>query len=141
MYNETMEKTERLAYQRDEHRVHLIVYHLIWCPRRRKPILIGSIKARCQQLIEMKCQEKGWTILTLAIQPDHIHLFLRVWPSDSAAAVIKEVKGITSFHLRKEFPAILLKLPSTWTRSSFSSTAGAVRAEIIQHSIDAQKGI
>jgi putative transposase len=136
-----MEKTERLAYQRDEHRVHLIVYHLIWCPRRRKPILTGALKTRCQQLIEMKCQEKGWTILTLAIQPDHMHLFLRVWPSDSAAAVVKEVKGIPSFHLRKEFSAILSKLPSTWTRSSFSSTAGAVSAETIQHSIDAQKGI
>ena len=25
-----------MEYQRDEHRVHLIVYHLVWCPTRRK---------------------------------------------------------------------------------------------------------
>ncbi|BCL84737.1 IS200/IS605 family transposase ISH22 [Ktedonobacteria bacterium brp13] len=136
-----MEKTSTFQYQRDEHRVHLIVYHLIWCPRRRKAILTGAIKERCQQLIEEKCQEKGWNILTLAIQPDHIHLFVRVWPSDSAAEVVKELKGITSFFLRKEFTSILKKLPSTWTRSYFASTAGTVSAETIQRSIDAQKGV
>ncbi len=27
-----------LDYQRDEHHVHLIVYHLIWCPKRRKKV-------------------------------------------------------------------------------------------------------
>lgn len=136
-----MEKTSTFPYQRDEHRVHLIVYHLIWCPRRRKAILTGAIKERCQQLIEEKCQEKGWNILTLAIQPNHIHLFVRVWPSDSAAEVVKELKGVTSFFLRKEFTSILKKLPSTWTRSYFASTAEAVSTETIQCYIDAQKGV
>ena len=133
-----MEKT--LAYQRDEHRVHLIVYHLIWCPRRRKAILTGSVKDRCQELIMQKCQEKGWQVLELAIHPDHIHLFVRCLPGHSAAEVVKECKGITSFHLRKEFRNITSKLPSLWTRSYFASTAGAVSAQTIRAYIDAQKG-
>jgi putative transposase len=128
-----------MEYQRDEHRVHLIVYHLIWCPKRRKAVLNGNVAVRCQELIEAKCAERGWTILALAIQPDHIHLFVRVWPSDSAAEVVKECKGITSFHLRKEFSA-LLKLPSMWTRSYFASTAGNVSQDTIQRYIDAQTG-
>jgi putative transposase len=124
-------------YRRDEQRVHLIIYHLIWCPRRRKPVLVGPVAARCRELITGKCAEHGWDILALAIQPDHIHLFVRVWPSDSAAEVVKECKGITSFHLRKEFPH-LLKLPSTWTRSYFASTAGTVSQETIQRYTEAQ---
>lgn len=128
-----------MEYQRDEHRVHLIVYHLIWCPKRRKAVLAGHVAARCQELIETKCAERGWAIVALAIQPDHVHLFVRVWPSDSAAEVVKECKGITSFHLRKEFP-VLLKLPSMWTRSYFASTAGNVSQETIQRYIDAQTG-
>src|SRR5437660_247114 len=102
---------QALEYQREEHHVHLIVYHLIWYPRRRHPVLTAMIKERCEQLIQEKCQEKGWQILTLAIQPDHLHLFVRCFPSTSASEVVKECKGITSFVLRKEFPA-LLKLPS-----------------------------
>jgi|SRR5579862_10008461 len=124
-------------YQRDEHRVHLIIYHLIWCPRRRKSVLVGSVAARCQELITDKCSEKGWEVLALAIQPDHLHLFVRVWPSDSAAEVVKECKRITSFYLRREFPS-LLKLPSLWTRSYFASTAGNVSQQTIQRYIDAQ---
>ncbi|HEX6122440.1 MAG TPA: IS200/IS605 family transposase [Ktedonobacterales bacterium] len=127
------------AYRRDEQRVHLIIYHLIWCPRRRKPVLVGPVATRCRELIEGKCEEHGWEILALAIQPEHIHLFARVWPSDSAAEVVKECKGITSFHLRKEVPH-LLKLPSLWTRSYFASTAGNVSQQTIQRYIDAQTG-
>ena len=126
-----------MDYQRDEHRVHLIVYHLIRCPKRRKAILIGSLKDRLIQLIAEKYAEKGWDILELAVQPDHLHLFVRVWPSDSAAQVVKEVKGFTAFHLRKEFVPALSKLPSLWTRSYFASTAGNVSAETIQKYIEA----
>ncbi len=134
-------KKSHIEYTRDEHRVHLVVYHLIWCPKRRKPILTGKIKDRCQELLEATCQQKGWTILTLAIQPDHIHIVVRVWPHDSAADVVKELKGYTSFSLKREFQAILSKLPALWTRSYFASTAGAVSAQTIQMYIDAQKGL
>jgi putative transposase len=97
------------------------------------------VAARCRELLEGTCTEKGWNILALAMQPDHIHLFVRVWPSDSAAEVVKECQGITSFHLRHEFPH-LLKLPSTWTRSYFASTAENVSQETIQRYIVAQTG-
>ncbi|HEX6557755.1 MAG TPA: IS200/IS605 family transposase [Ktedonobacteraceae bacterium] len=129
-----------LEYQRDEHHVHLIVYHLIWCPRRRKPVLVNQVAQRCEQLIREKCEQKGWQVLTLAIQPDHLHLFVRCFPSTSAAEVVKECKGVTSFTLRKEFPA-LKKLPSMWTRSYFASTAGNISQQTIQKYIDAQKGL
>jgi putative transposase len=132
---------QHLEYQRDEHRVHLIVYHLIWCPRRRKSILVGKVKDRCQQLIEEKCKDQGWLILSLAIAPDHIHVFVRVWPANSAADVVKQLKGVTSFYLRKEFQEVTSKLPSLWTRSYFASTAGKVSKETIQRYMDAQKGL
>jgi putative transposase len=128
-----------MDYQRDEHRVHLIVYHLIWCPKRRKAVLVGPVAARCRGLIKGKCAERGWEILALAIQPDHIHLFVRAWPSDSAAEVVKECKGVASFALRREFPQ-LRKLPSMWTRSYFAATAENVSQETIQRYIDAQTG-
>lgn len=130
-----------MDYQRDEHRFHLIVYHLIWCPKRRKAILTNQIKVRLIHLITEKCRDKGWDLREVAVHPDHIHVFVRVWPTDSAADVVKELKGITSFHLRKEFAPILSKLPSLWTRSYFASTAGNVSAETIQKYIEAQKGV
>lgn len=129
-----------MAYQRDEHRVHLIIYHLVWCPKRRKAVLGDDIAKDCRALIEQKCAERGWQIVELAIQPDHIHLFVRVWPSDSAATVVKECKGLTAHHLRKKY-TILRRMPSLWTRSYFASTAGNVSQATIQRYIAAQKGL
>jgi putative transposase len=129
-----------MDYTRDEHRVHLIVYHLIWCPKRRKAVLGGEIAKECQTLIEQKCAEKGWTILELAIQPDHIHLFVRVWPTDAAADVVKACKGLTARMLRTKY-AVLRRMPSLWTSSYFASTAGNVSQETIQRYIAAQKGM
>lgn len=127
-------------YQRDEHRVHLINYHLVWTPKRRKAILTGAIAEDCKALIEKKCADMGWKILELAVQPDHIHLFVQAWPETSAADVVKECKGITSHHLRKDHP-ILMRMPSLWTRSYFAATAGNVSAEVIQRYVAAQKGL
>ena len=127
-----------MEYQRDEHRVHLIVFHLVWCPKRRKPVLVGDVAKHCRRLIEQKCKEHGWQIVELAIQPDHVHLFVRAWPTDCAAEIIKECKGITSHDLRAAHPQ-LLRLPSLWTRSYFAATAGNVSAGTIQRYIAAQK--
>lgn len=130
-----------MEYKRDEHRVHLIVYHLIWIPKRRKPVLTGLIAKDCRELIARKCAEKGWDIQELAINPDHVHLFVRVWPTDSAADVVKECKGVTAHELREKYPAVLKKLPSLWTRSYFASTAGNVSAAVIEKYIASQRGL
>ncbi len=78
--------------------------------------------------------------MELAIQPDYIHLFVRVWPTDSAADVVKECKRLTAHDLRQKY-VVLRRLPSLWTRSYFASTAGNVSQEIIQRYIAAQKGL
>jgi putative transposase len=129
-----------VEYQRDEHRVHLILYHLVWTPKRRKAVLQDAIAVDLKRLIEQKCAERGWEIVELAIQPDHVLLFVRVWPSVSAADVVKEVKGLTSHELRERY-AVLRKLPSLWTRSYFAATVGNVSNETVRAYIEAQKGL
>ncbi len=97
-------------------------------------------------MIQAKCSEHGWHVEELAIQPDHVHLFVRVRPTTSAAEVFKEVKGVTSHELRDKHPQ-LRKLPSLWTRSYFASTAGRPQRgyprsqETIRRYIEAQKGL
>ena len=136
LYNINM----NMDYIRDEHRVHLIVYHLVWCPKRRKSVLTGEVKTECEKLIREKCDQMSWEVLEIAIQPNHIHLFVRVFPTIPASLVVKECKGITGYFLRKKFKE-LLKLPCMWTKSYFASTAGNVSSETIQKYIEAQSKI
>jgi putative transposase len=111
-----------VEYKRDEHRVHLVTYHLIWVPK-RKSILIQQVAIDCRQFIQSKCTEKGWEALELEVQPDHVYLHIRVWPTDSAAEVIKACKSATSKGLREKYADLLGRVPSLWTRSYFVSTA------------------
>ena len=68
-------------------------YHVIWCSKYRKKVLIDKIAKATSDLIEMLCQENGWQIITVEIQPDHIHLFLTVPPAIAVATVVKILKG------------------------------------------------
>lgn len=79
-------------------------------------------------------------MLELAIQPDHVHLFVSANPRVAINRIVNAFKGRSSHDLREEFPE-LLKLPSLWTHSYFASTAGHVSAETIQRYIREQKTV
>ena len=113
------------------------MYHIIWCPKRRRRILVGKIAQRLEQLLHEVALEQQWDIIELAIQPDHVHLFLRANPSTRPSDIARLIKGRSSHVLREEFPS-LLKMPSLWTRSTFYSTAGNVSAEPIEKYIERQ---
>jgi len=129
-----------MEYQRDEHRIHLIIYHLIWCPKRRKKVLVGDIARDLEKIIRSKCDEHGWQVLNLAIQPDHVHLFVRVFPTNPASFVVNQCKGPSSKILRDKYRD-LRKIPSLWTGSYFASTAGNGSQDMIHKYIEAQKGL
>ncbi len=126
-----------MEYTHEQHTVHLIVYHIIWCPKRRRKVLIGKVAERLEQLIGEVANENAWEVLTLAIQPDHVHLFLRANPYTLPTDIARLIKGRSSHMLREEF-AHLKRMPSLWTRSTFYSTAGNVSAEVIEQYIERQ---
>jgi putative transposase len=126
-----------MEYAHENHTVHLMVYHIIFCPKRRRKVLVGLIHDRLQQIIEEVAEEHKWGVIELAIQPDHVHLFLRSNPYTLPTDIARLIKGRSAHLLREEFPA-LKRLPSLWTRSTFYSTAGNVSSEIIEKYIERQ---
>lgn len=129
-----------MEYKHSRNQVYLINYHLIWCPKRRRKVLVGEVKDRLKSIIYEVAQEKGIEILALDIQPDHLHLFISAYPAVAIHKLIKAFKGRSSHYLRSEFTH-LLKLPSLWTHSYFVSTAGNVSNKTIQKYIEAQSKI
>jgi putative transposase len=129
--------TINMSYQHEQHTVHLIVYHIIWCPKRRRKVLVGPVHDRLKQIIEEVASSHNWTVIRLAIQPDHVHLFLRSNPYTMPTDIVHAIKGRSSHILREEFPH-LQRMPSLWTRSTFFSTEGLVSAQTIQTYIERQ---
>lgn len=124
-------------YIHEQHTVHHILYHIIFCPKRRRKILVGPVRDRFEQIVREVAEENGWEIVELAIQPDHVHLFIQANPYTLPTDIPRLIKGRSSHHMREEFPH-LKRMPSLWTRSTFYSTAGFVSQDTIQKYIERQ---
>ena len=118
--------------------VYQTAYHVVWCPKYRKPILKGAIARVLTRLLEDICQEKRWPILSREIQPDHLHLFLTIPPAIAVADAVKILKGTTARKLFTRFPALKQQLwgDHLWSPSYYVGTAGNVSAETIQRYIE-----
>jgi putative transposase len=125
------------SYRRKETCVFLINYHLVWCPKRRRRILVGSLKERLVHIIRQTAPEVESEVLALEIMPDHLHLFLSAAPQWAPSQLVGRIKGKSARLLRQEFPE-LLRMPSLWTRSFFCSTAGNVSSDTIARYIAEQ---
>lgn len=112
-------------YRHDKHSVGMANVHLVWIPKRRKPVLVGEVRLRLSQILTDVAVEKGWIIRAMEIAPDHVHLLVEYDPKTPINSVVKAFKGRSSRLLRKEFPH-LLRLPTLWTHSYFYDTTGKV---------------
>lgn len=131
--------TINMEYQHDAHRVHLVAYHIVFCPKRRKAVLVGDVARDCDVLLREVAVANGWSIVALEIMPDHVHVFIRTDPTVGVHEVVRLLKGRTSHDLREQYPE-LRKLPSLWTRSYFVATTGNVSQHTIRRYIEDQKG-
>jgi len=127
------------GYIKSQTSVHFMHYHFVWCPKYRRPVLVGKIERVFKKLIELKCKELNCEIKALEIMPEHTHLFIQANPTQSPNFLIAQIKGYTSRMLRKNFKE-LRKMPTLWTRSYFVSTHGHVSNKMIQKYIEEQKG-
>ena len=103
----------------------------------RRKVLVGHIHRRLEQIVREVAAENEWTVIELAVRPDHVHLFVRADPNTLPSDIPRRINGRSAHHLRQEFPQ-LRKLPSMWTRSFFLSTAGNVSQETIRQYIERQ---
>ncbi|MCS3699372.1 putative transposase [Salinibacter ruber] len=124
-------------YQRSRHAVHAVKYHFVWCLKRRAKVLKNEIANRLEQVLFDVADEHDWEIGSLAIRPDHVHLFVQADTRHAPYQVIHRFKEKSAHVLRKEFDQ-LHRLPSLWTRSYFVSTTGKVSEEIVGRYIEDQ---
>lgn len=118
--------------------VFQVVYHVVWCTKYRKQVLVGEVAKYVGDLIGEICKGNDWAVITLEIQSDHVHLFFTFPPSISVATAIKILKGTLARKLFLQFPKLKLKLwdGHLWSPSYYVGTAGNVSAKTIKHYIE-----
>ena len=128
-----------MNYKSNRNVVYSCKYHVVWCPKYRRKVLVNGVDSRLKELIIQICQEIQVEIIEMEIMPDHVHLLIEVDPQFGIHKAIKLIKGRTSRILRTEFPYLKTKLPTLWTNSYFVSTVGGAPLSVIKQYVENQK--
>ena len=119
--------------------VYSCKYHLVWCPKYRRKVLVDEVETRLSGIIIEQARRQDAEVIEMEIMPDHVHLLVEVDPQYGIHRFIKNVKGVSSHILRKEFKHLTTKLPTLWTNSYFVSTVGGAPLKVIKQYIESQK--
>jgi putative transposase len=121
--------------------VYTMQYHIVWCTKYRRKVLEGKIEEKLKELINWIADINKYTIISMEIMPDHIHLLLDCTPQHYIPNIIKSLKGVSARLLFKTYPEIKPKLwkGHLWNPSYYVATVGENTEEAIKEYINSQK--
>lgn len=130
-----------MKYKNNLNVVYSCKYHVVWCPKYRRKVLVDKVAIRLKELVQSICVERNFDLIEMEVMPDHVHLLIEVDPQFGIHKAVKLIKGTTSRVLRQEFPWLRSRIPSLWTNSYFVSTVGGAPLSVIKQYIENQKNV
>jgi putative transposase len=121
--------------------VYSCEYHVVWCPKYRRKVLVKGVDERLKEIIRQTAQEFQAAVIELEIMPDHVHLLCEVDPQFGIHRLVRYLKGRSSHLLRQEFSWLCCRLPSLWSNSYFVATVGGAPLAVIKQYIENQKNV
>lgn len=83
-----------MKYKSNNNIVYSCKYHVVFCPKYRRSVLVEGVDVRLKELITEVCGLVNVEILEMEVMPDHVHLLLEVDPQYGIHKVIKQIKVV-----------------------------------------------
>ena len=128
-------------YTTSAHCIYNLGYHIIWCLKYRRKVLVNGIDEQLKELLNEKATALEITIEKMEVMSVHVHLFVKGKPSVPVQHIVNQLKGYTSVMLRREFPRLKSRLPTLWTRSYYVESIGHISESTITRYIEDQKKV
>ena len=128
-------------YEFSNHLVYSCQYHVIFCPKYRKPILKDDVERRFKELAYEVADKYEFEIIEMETMPDHVHMIISCNPRFGIMECVTKIKMTTASVLRSEFKKLTSTMPNLWTRSAFISTVGSVSLDVVKKYIENQKDV
>ena len=121
--------------------VYSLQYHLVWCTKYRKQVLVGDIEVEFKRQLQLVMNELHGTIMEMEVMPDHVHLLVNCSPQFFIPDAIKRLKGQTAKKLFELFPDIKRSLwgGHLWNPSYCAVSASDRSIEQVKQYIREQK--
>ena len=96
-------------FQKLSHVIWFCQYHIVFVPKYRYRILTGDIGKYVYQSIYAHVERAGCEVVELNVQPDHVHLLVKVPPKISISSLLGRIKGKTAIQAFQKFPELRSK--------------------------------
>ena len=124
------------------HCVYKIRYHMVFCVKYRKKLLldmelINFLKKICFEIGERYCFEFD----AIGTDGDHVHLFVGAEPKYSPSKVMQILKSITARQIFKDYPEIKKQLwgGEFWSDGGYIGTVGdGTTSDVIKNYVQNQ---
>ena len=136
-----MHQAQRAKFRSNNNIVFSCNYHVIFCPKYRRKVLLDGVDVRLKEILLEVASETGTEILEMEVMPDHVHLIISVDPQLGVRKIVRLMKGRSSHNLREEFPWLRSRIPTLWTNSYFVASVGGAPLSIIKKYIEEQKHV
>jgi len=91
-------------FRRLSHTIYECKYHLVFCPKYRRPILKDEIREYVRgEISNLLRQKEGIEIIEMNVQSDHIHLIVWIPPKYAVSAVMGYLKGKLAIRLLQRY--------------------------------------
>ena len=128
------------SYDRNQHSVYLLYYHLILVVKYRRKVFDEAVSLRAKEIFSYIAPSYGITLEEWNHDEDHVHVMFRAKPATEISRFINAYKTASSRLLKKEYPEIRKKLWKEyfWSKSFCLITAGGAPIEVIREYIESQ---
>ena len=129
------------SYDRNQHSVYLLYYHLILVVKYRRKVFDEAVSLRAKEIFSYIAPSYGITLEEWNHDEDHVHVMFRAKPATEISRFINAYKSASSRLLKKEYPEIRKKLWKEyfWSKSFCLITAGGAPIEVIREYIESQR--
>ena len=129
-------------YYRHNRRKYSLKVHIVLVTKYRKQLLQGSIADDVKQKILDIANTRGYEIIAMETDKDHIHFLLSYDATDRVCDIVKIVKQETTYHLWQKYNSVLSKQywkkKIFWSDGYFACSIGEVSSATIQKYIESQ---
>ena len=124
-------------YNRHNRRKYSLKVHIVLVSKYRKQLLQGSIADDVKQKILDIANTRGYEIIAMETDKDHIHFLLSYDATDRVCDIVKIVKQETTYYLWQKYNSVLSKQywkkKIFWSDGYFACSIGEVSSATIQN--------
>ena len=129
-------------YYRHNRRKYSLKVHIVLVTKYLKQLLQGSIADDVKQKILDIANTRGYEIIAMETDKDHMHFLLSYDATDRVCDIVKIVKQETTYYLWQKYNSVLSKQywkkKIFWSDGYFACSIGEVSSATIQKYIESQ---